>query len=216
MRKTNETRKTGGLRKHDGVVRAPHWLTCTWLRTPCGKKHCPVCAVLVREQKKLLAQGVEESDLLDALDDVRYGIAEAFLDVLHFSRNEKNIRSPRMGRNPKRFPLFGELDAWHENLHEVFDEADMQAGFWLESVDAADLDWYTHITLDYLRRFLEYGASRKVASPAKKYVRSVLCDSAKVVSEKISRLALYDCAQKGSLMLLSGKFNSLQKKLNSL
>jgi hypothetical protein len=213
MRKTDELRETNELKGKNSSVRTPHWLTCTWLRTPCGKKNCPVCSVLAREQKKLLAQGVEDIDLLDALDDVRYGIAEAFLDVLHFSSIKKGIRSPRMGRSPKRFPLYQELDSWHENLHEVFDEADFQSAFWLESVDAADLDWYAHILLDYLRRFLEYGIPGESISPAKKYVRSVLRDAAKTVEEKISRLALCDCAQKGSLMLLSGRFNEFKRRL---
>lgn len=194
---------------------APRWLSCTWRREPCGKRSCPVCGVLSRECRVLRAGGASDDEVLSAIDDLRYDIADAFLKIVH-------IPSVSRVRTPRRVSLYGSLrykslyralDSWHEELHEIYDEAFDINAFWRESVDAADLDWYAHILLDYFERLREY---QTVQSVARRYAVSVAHEAAQMMVKCLHSIALCDSAQKGALILLSHRFTPLYKELMQL
>lgn len=203
----------------------PSWMRCTWLRIPCGGVRCPVCSLLHDERAKLVAGGESDDVILDVLDDLRYSVAEAFLNILDEQKAGRSGRlHKRLARgaaSPRRFKEYAQLDDWHESLHETFDDAQAQASFWVETTDAADLDWYTHVALDYLHRHLltttvSRGAASHELTSSEQYVRGVLLESAQRVEGCLARICLLDSSEKGRLILLLGKLSILKKSIDVL
>jgi len=187
---------------------------------PCGKTQCPVCSVLADEQKKMTARGEAAEFMIDVLDDLRYSIAEAFLTIIDSTKETRShlhaqLAQPR--RSPRRFALYRKIDLWHEALHEVFDDAEELESIWTQSADAADTDWYVHILLDYLHRQLEYSAvhsrAQALKSVASTYARSVIAQTTALISDRLNRLALLDSTEKGTLIVLTSRFEQFKKDL---
>ncbi len=165
-----------------------------------------------------MTQGMHEEEMLDILDDLRESVADAFLllaDKIDLKRSSNRIYSTR---SPHRFSIFRLLDSWHELLHDIFDEAEINASWWLESSDAADADWYTHVLLEYLYRLLSYRCSSKFSVRSKPtfgniYAQSVVITASEIVAKCLHSLALLDSSEKGSLLRMSGRFDELHSKL---
>jgi hypothetical protein len=202
----------------------PNWISCTWLRNPCGKKACPVCSLLDEEREKMLNRGESVEFVFDVIDDLRYGVAEAFLSIIEQGQRMKagrmHSRLARNKRSPSSFKAYKDLDRWHEDLHSVFEDGENQASFWVETADSADLDWYTHIALDYLHRQIMYRFLPKAESlegtTAWKYTKFVLEQCIDKIKTALNRLALLDSSEKGSLMMLAGRFSLIEKEMKDL
>lgn len=212
-------------RSQDPKGFVPSWMRCTWLRVPCGGMQCPVCSLLHDERAKLIEAGEQEEVIMDLLDDLRYSVAEAFLNILDEQRADKtgrlHKRLARGSRSPRRFQSYASLDQWHEVLHETFDDAQAQTSFWVETTDAADLDWYTHVALDYLHRHLLTRQTSRTKAPvaetaAERYVRGVLSECCEQIEKMLARVCLFDSSEKGRLILLLGQFVGLKKSIDLL
>lgn len=216
--------KKSELHRAATLTAAPRWLECTWRREPCGKKSCPVCSLLTEERCRLVEQEEPEEIILDLLDDLRYSVAEAFLAIVdsrHYARNhtERRAKAP-VRRSPRRFAIYRRLDAWHEALHRVFDDAEYLESLWVDSSDAADVDWYAHVLLDYVHRQSMHRArlnERQLATLlASKYTRQVIATVSGLLLDRLRRLALLDCREKGALMLLLSRFATLESEFKTL
>ncbi len=160
------------------------------------------------------ARGEAEEFIIDTMDDLRYSIAEAFLVIVDTKKDFNHLHAHRHRDAavfaPRRFPLYRKLDNWHEELHELFEEADQAESIWVESIDAADLDWYMHILLDYVHRLLTYqmGRSKKELSSSTSisYMRYVVSQVCAAIVERLNRLALLDSNEKVSFIMLLGQF----------
>jgi len=208
-------------REQKRAISLPQWLDCTWRRVPCNKKQCPVCSLLTAEEQKLIARGEGEEFVCDVLDDLRYSIAESFLSVVDSSarghRTAAHERRAFAKRSPRRFPLYRTLDRWHEELHDLFSDGDDAESFWVQTADAADVDWYMHILLDFTHRqllYLEKNSAQALRSSVPvAYTRYVIDATAQLVAEGLNRLALLDSTEKGVLILMAGTFSRIRPAL---
>lgn len=202
------------------AIKLPLWLDCTWRRVPCSKKQCPVCSLLTEEEKKLLARGEGEEFVCDVLDDLRYSIAESFLAVIETPVRSQHGRRAFAKRSPRRFPLYRTVDRWHEQLHDVYSDGDNAESFWVQTSDAADVDWYVHVLLDFVHRQLLYLERNSVQSlrtsiPAA-YACYVIQLTTELIKDGLNRLALLDSTEKGALIMIAGKFTQVQAGLARL
>lgn len=169
----------------------------------------------------MVVSGRIEEAIIDALDDLRYSIAESFLAIIdgahEIHRGHARSRIAVKRHAPRRFALYKTCDLWHEALHEVCDDAEVSESMWIQSTDAADLDWYVHVLLDYIHRHAEYVALHRhgaaAQSTAVQYTREVISQTAQVLYEALSRLSLLNSSEKGALMVLMGRFEKLRKDI---
>ncbi len=100
----------------------PYWFDCTWKRVGCGKKECPVCGKS-RRNKVFLHQEI---------------IFQAF-------RKEEMEKIKKKPPKPEKFSLYREAKTWRDDLFDIAEEADHYGDFWVFTVVAADLFWYSSL-----------------------------------------------------------------------
>jgi len=138
----------GGSLLEEKESQMPKWMECTWRRVPCGKDDCPICGRIKRDRQRHIEKGEDPDDLKSVSEDVGRNFKEA-LEMIKKDAESRgfditNIENIKEPPEPKKFPLYGEIEKWNKSVMAFGDMTQVSGEFWIHTEAAADLFWYAN------------------------------------------------------------------------
>lgn len=173
----------------------PRWFDCTWKRNYCGWKSCPICR---KGQKNIV-----------------YLHQEAIFRTL---REEEINSIKKKPTNFKKDPLYLETKEWCDDLFEVAGEAKHYNDFWIFTIPAADLFWYSNLLVSkcQYQLFNRFYINEGCRGVDYKYTKYVIDSCIRILEESLMKTIELDPEQGEELKDLLFRINLLKDKLRKI